>query len=232
MRTYRTSSGPFTEGVYYPDDEIERICSDALRETGFMPEQPAKVRIDRFIEKRFGAPIIYESLDSGVLGFTAFGSEGVESVHIAEDTERSIASEKRVNSTLAHEAGHCLMHSHLFCVEFNHDRLFSNDPDVSRERILCRDGDTARRASRYDGRWWEVQANKAIGALLMPQEVLIRFMDPFLEKTGFFQIPVLNESRREEAVRAAANAFEVNPAVARIRIEKFFRKSDERQLTL
>lgn len=232
MRTYRASTGPFSEGVYYSDDEVERICSDALRDSGFMPDEPGKVRIDRFVEKRFGAPIIYEPLDAGVLGFTAFGSTGIESVHIAEAMEQSVASDRRINSTLAHEAGHGLMHTHLFCLEFNHSGLFANDPDVSREKILCRDGDGSRSRSGYDGRWWEVQANKAIGALLLPKDLLLSFIDPFLERKGVFQVAILPENQRDDAIRAAADTFDVNPVVARIRIEKFFKKGDEKQLTL
>lgn len=232
MRTYRSSTGPFSEGVYYSDDEIERICSDALRESGFMPDSPGKVRIERFIEKRFNVSVIYEPLATGVLGFTAFGINGVESVHVAEAPDQSEASERRIHSTLAHEAGHALMHTHLFCFEFNHSGLFANDPDVSKEKVLCRDGVNTRRNTGYDGRWWELQANKAIGALLMPQDLLVGFMDSYIDRRGIFQVPVLPESRREEAVRAASETFDVNPAVARIRIEKFFKHENENQLTL
>lgn len=232
MRTYRTSTGPFSEGVYYTDDEIERICSDALRESGFMPGRPEKVRIERFIEKRFQVSVIYEPLATGVLGFTAFGVNGVASVHVAEASDQSLASERRIHSTLAHEAGHALIHTHLFCLEFDHSGLFANDPDVSKEKVLCRDGDSSRRGAGYDGRWWELQANKAIGALLMPHDLLVAFMDTYVDRRGGVQVPVLPESRREEAVRAASETFDVNPAVARIRIEKFFKNENENQLTL
>lgn len=232
MRTYRSSTGPFSEGVYYTDDEIERICSDALRESGFMPDRPEKVRIERFIEKRFKVSVVYEPLPIGVLGFTAFGVNGVESVHVAEAPVQSAASERRIHSTLAHEAGHGLMHTHLFCFDFDHSGLFANDPDVSKEKVLCRDALNTRRNAGYDGRWWELQANKAIGALLMPHDLLLSFMDSYTDRRGMFQIPVLPESRREEAVRAASDTFDVNPAVARIRIEKYFNRESENQLTL
>src|SRR5439155_11324491 len=137
--------------------------------------------------------------------------------------ERTVAAERRVNSTLAHEGGHGLMHAHLFLAEFDHKSLFDNDPDVTRKRVLCRNGDGPRTGPRrgYDGRWWEWQANRAIGALLMPKDIFLAFMTPFLEESGTFGLPALPNSRREDAVRAAADVFDVNPAVATIRMDSF-----------
>jgi hypothetical protein len=235
MKTLRTSVGPFAERPYYKDDEIERMCSDSLRETGFFPEHPGRIRIDRFIEKRFNVPIIYEEMPTRVLGFTEFGPKGVEAIHIAEPPaeERPASAERRMNSTLAHEAGHGLMHAHLFALDLDHPTLFSNDSDVTKTRMLCRDGEPsaeARPQRKYDGRWWELQANRAIGALLMPKGLFITFLEPFLERGGILGAPMLPAAGREGAVRAAAEVFDVNPAAVRIRIDLFF--PDGRQLTL
>lgn len=233
MKTYRSSTGQFSERPFYTDEDVERMCGDALKLNGLMPTQPEKVRIDRFVEKHFKIGISYESLiDDGVLGYTKFGQKGVVSVHIDDPVDRTVSAERRVRSTLAHEAGHGLMHTHLFCTEFNHRGLFGSDPDVSQEKVLCRDGDATSQRSGYAGRWWELQANMAIGALLMPRELLIIAVEPYLEGTGFFQMVSLKEGRREEAVRATSDIFDVNPAVARIRIEKIFKKNNSRQLTL
>jgi len=234
MKTLRTSAGPFAERPYYKDDEIERMCSDALRETGFLPENPGRIRIDRFIEKRFNVPIIYEVMPARVLGFTEFGPKGVEAVHIAEPPagERTASAERRMNSTLAHEAGHGLMHAHLFALDLDHPTLFSGDADVTKTRMLCRDGEggEARPLRKYDGRWWELQANRAIGAFLMPKGLFIAFLEPFLERRGILGAPTLPAARREGAVRAAADVFEVNPAAVKIRVDLFF--PDGGQLTL
>lgn len=224
MKTRRTTTGPFSERPFCSDEEIERICSDALIEMGFMPDRPEAVRIDRFIEKRFKAPIIFEPLAASVLGFTEFGPNGVEAVHVAEppSNERSVAAERRVNSTLAHEAGHGLMHAHLFALEADRAQLFENDPDVTETKVLCRDGvDVVPRGPkrRYDGRWWELQANRAIGALLMPKALFLVFVEPFLEARGTIGVPQLVADRRTEAVRAAAELFDVNPAAAKVRVD-------------
>ena len=232
MKSFRTPKA--LQRPYYTDEQIDRMCSEALVQTGLLPQEPGKVRIDRFIEKRFNdVPIIYEPLASQVLGFSEFGPNGVEAIHIADrGGQRTRVEDRRVNSTLAHEAGHCLMHAHLFLAEFEHGRVFANDPDVSSQRVLCRDdNDRARSQRRYDGRWWELQANRAIGGLLMPKETFLQFMTPFLEKRGTFGVGVLPDNRRDEVIRAAADLFDVNPAVARIRTDSFF-PMEGGQLTL
>lgn len=227
MRTYRTSTGQFSEWPFYKDDEVDRMCSDALSQNGLMPSEPGPVRIDRFVEKHFNIAVIYEAIGSGVLGFTSFGERGVASMHIDDPNDGNPVSERRVRSTLAHEAGHGLMHAHLFCAEFNRGNLFGGDADVSQEKVLCREPRTG-----YDGRWWELQANMAIGALLMPRDLLLRAMEPFVERQGMFQTPVLREARRGEAISAMSELFDVNLPVARIRIDGFFKVGAEKQLTL
>jgi len=218
FRTFRTTSGPLPERPFYPDELIEQMCSDALAEDGFLPREPGRVRIDRFVEKRFKLQIRYEALDAGVLGFTEFGPNGVQAVYIHEPRERTVSAERLMNSTTAHEGGHGLMHAHLFVPEFDSRGLFDNDPDVSKTRVLCREP----RQRKYDGRWWEFQANRAIGALLMPKELFLKFMEQFLEQRGTFGLPILPPGRREEAIQAAANLFEVNPAAARVRVDLLF----------
>ena len=54
MKSFRVTAGPFQEGVYYPDEDIENICNDELFRVGLLPKELKPIRIDRFIEKRFG----------------------------------------------------------------------------------------------------------------------------------------------------------------------------------
>ena len=74
MRRLRAATGPFQERPYFKDAEIERICLDALREVNLLPTSPEPIRVDRFIEKRFGVPPKYEDLPGGLLGLTIFTS--------------------------------------------------------------------------------------------------------------------------------------------------------------
>lgn len=223
MRTYRSNTGPFSEQPFFKDFEVDQLCEDALRDQGFLPSSPEPVRIERFIEKRFMVHPAYEDLPPGVLGYTCFSEKGVASMHIARllSEEGTRAAERRLNSTLAHEAGHGLMHAHLFAFQETNLQLFGGDPDVSRTQVLCRDGETGSR-SRYDGRWWEIQANMAIGALLLPRQLVQTAVRPFMIEKAIVTGLVLDESKRDLAARELADIFDVNPAVSRIRLGKLY----------
>lgn len=233
MRQLRARRGPFVERPYYTLEEIDRICSEELQGVGLYPAQPGPVRIERFIEKRFKITPIYEELDSRVLGYTRFGPTGVEGIVVsralAENT--TTASARRVSATLAHEAGHALLHGHLFVLEGSAS-LFDNPAEPS--KILCRDGEVAGAGERrlYDGRWWEYQANRAIGGILLPKALALRCVSDLVEPTGGLGAGVLESAEREWAVRRLAETFEVNSAVARIRLDDLFPPADGAQLTL
>lgn len=235
MKTFRSAAGPFREQPYFTEEEIERVCSDALHEQGLFPADPQPVRIERFIEKRFQVHPEPQDLPVGVLGYTLFGPKGVEGIYYSRELheEGTRVSERRVATTLAHEGGHGLLHAYLFALEAERNLpLFGKDADVTARKILCRDGGKAApRGQGYDGRWWEVQANKAMAALLLPRPLLVQCLAPFLVERGAFGRAVLDDSRREEAVRLAASTFEVNPVVVRHRLEPLYPLGD-RQLTL
>lgn len=236
MRTYRTSRGPFAERPYYTDDEIETICGDALKSVGLYPESPSHVRIDRFVEKRFGVTPHYEHLDNDILGFTAFGAKGVADVVVARalEEEGSQPAERRIRTTLAHEAGHGLLHAHLFCLEGGIRPLFGDFTDPNKPKVLCLDVPVAAQFKRlgYDGRWWEFQANRTIGPLLLPRPLVHVALEPFLVTRGLLGNKGLDSSRRQEAIKALTDLFDVNPVVARIRLQDIYPEQQERQLSL
>ena len=162
------------------------MCCDELRGVGLLPSSPEPIRIDRFIEKRFNVSPQYEDLPDGVLGFTRFGKNGVKAVVIsaALDAEGGKVAARRVRTTIAHEGGHGLLHAHLFALDEIPLHLFDQDSH-SGDQILCRDvhGDE-KKAHRYDGRWWEVQANRAMSSLLCPRPLVQEAMKPFLVACG------------------------------------------------
>jgi hypothetical protein len=217
-------SGPSSKQPYFTPSQVDQICCDELRKEGLFPDAPEAIRIERFIEKRFRVSPQYEDLPAGVLGFTRFGKDGVKAVVIsaALDAEGGKVAERRVRTTMAHEAGHGLLHAHLFALDEIPLRLFDKDSH-SGDQILCRDvqGDE-QKASRYDGRWWEYQANRAMGGLLCPRPLVLEAMKAFLVPAGLLGVEFLDEKRREESVRALAHIFDVNPVVARIRISELF----------
>lgn len=235
MKNLRSHAGPFAERPFYRDHEIEEICLEALRATDCLPDGPRPIRIERFITKRFGVTPDYDSLPEGVLGYTKFGPKGVQGIYVERTLieEGTAVAERRVNTTLAHEAGHGLLHAHLFALDLPNPSLFGNDPDCSGAKILCRDDTLApgRSSNSYDGRWWEFQANKAMGALLLPKRLVEQCIESFLVSRGTFGRRTLDSAGRQKAVRLVAETFEVNPVVAKIRIALMY-PDDDRQLVL
>jgi hypothetical protein len=217
-------SGRPNKAPYFTSSQIDNICCDELRSVGLYPSSPEPIRIDRFIEKRFKVSPQYEEMPDGVLGFTRFGKNGVKAVVIsaALDSGGSQVAARRVRTTIAHEGGHGLLHAHLFALDDIPLHLFDRDSQ-SADQILCRDvhGDD-KKTHRYDGRWWEVQANRAMGSLLCPLPLLLEAIKPYLSTMGLLSIEVLQESRREQAVRALAEIFDVNPVVTRIRLADLY----------
>lgn len=233
MKTFRTTTGPFAERPHFELAEIERTCADELKKVGLYPEGPAPIRIDRFIEKRFGVSHTYDDLPAGVLGYTRFGPRGVEEVVVARslDAEDVEATRRRLRATLAHEGGHGLLHAYLFALA-ERPQLFPDEGRGNESNILCRDVVGVTADKNYNGRWWEFQANRAIGGLLLPRGLVLQAINPFLAKEGSLGAETLPEDRNDEAARSVATLFDVNPVVAHIRLAEIFPSQAGGQMVL
>jgi len=233
MKTIRTRGGPFTERPHFELREIEEICSTELRKVGLYPSAPETIRIDRFIEKRFNISPRYEQLPDGVLGFTRFERGQVAEIVVSQalDEEGSKVSERRLRSTLAHEAGHGLLHAYLFALGEKPKGLF-DDGDRT-PRILCRGTTEAPRLTpKPKVNWSEFQANRAIGAFLMPKPLVDEALREFCVENGALGQRTLPGDKRDAAIRALSTIFDVNPIVARLRIDEVFPQKNEGQLLL
>ena len=234
MKASSTPSG-IGEKPYYTDRQIELVALEELGKADLLPKTPEAIRVERFVEKRFGVSPSYENLPDGVLGFTRFSGKGVEEIVISRslDQEGSRVSERRVRTTIAHEAGHGLLHAHLFVLDAYNQSMFGDD-DVSGVKMLCREPAPNRSGEerRYDGRWWEVQANKLMSALLLPRVLVSDCIDTFLVTKSKFGGPALPAAGRDQAARLVAEVFDVNPVVARIRLDQLFAVVSGDQLTL
>lgn len=236
MKTFKSRGGPFTEQPYYTSDDVDAICTDELQKLGLYPSEPSPIRIDRFIEKRFSVQPTYSDLPNGLLGFTLFGINGVEEIVVTKslDEEGTPSAERRLRTTLAHEGGHGLLHAHLFVMGSRPDSLFHGGLAKDAPKILCRDDavPSGPGKSKLPYRWWEFQANMAMGALLLPKALVIDAMDAHLEPQGMLGLPVLQAGHRNQAIRELSEVFDVNPVVVRIRLQALYPEHSENQLTL
>lgn len=235
MRVQPNPGGVFKQTLFFKPEEIDEICVQALEQADLLPDEPGAIRIERFIEKYFECPVVYEEVQEGVLGCTVFEKNGsIRLVAVSPSLEDGSApGGRRVRSTLAHEGGHCLMHPILFMesgMQMSLEGGAHENLDFKDRRILCRAGDLSVKAKRYDGRWWEYQANRAIGGLLLPKRLVEKSLEPFLKHSGSLGMKILPEERKTEAERAVSETFDVNPVVAKIRIAEMYPESKQLEL--
>ena len=220
---------PFGRRLYFENGEIERICADALKSAGCLPTTSVPVEIELFVEKAFDCRAVYDSLPTGVLGAAAFRRDGgLEEITVSRSLSAGgQVGERRARSTWAHEAGHGLLHGSLFAQGKLAHPLLDDCFDFKKRRILCREADIGATGTSYHGKWWEWQANQAIGGLLLPRELVETSLESLTEERGLFGTRVLPSAHRQPAVRVLAEAFDVNPAVARIRLSGLFPSDDQ-----
>lgn len=229
MRVQSNPQGVIKQIFFFEKKDVDNMCSDALKQAGLLPAQPEPIRIERFIEKHFQCRVVHGGLPEGALGCTVFKPSGaVEAVFVSESFgDGGVVGRRVLRSTLAHEGGHGLMHASLFMDDGRQGRFDQaaeiENLDFKKRRILCRDSDFRDRAQkRYDGRWWEYQANMAIGGFLLPRRLVTLALSPYLAKSGGLGLERLPHERVEEAKRALADVFDVNPAVVGIRLGEMF----------
>ena len=237
MKRFPAKSGPYPIRLVFETEEIDDMCREELHKVNLLPSKPERIRIERFVEKRFTKDVGFENLPAGCMGYTAFGADGAVlavrvSSTIAQD--ETVAAERRVRSTWAHEAGHCLLHPLLF-IEETTVGLGDIRTSAARERrFLCRDGDvrpvTSDGFKKYDGRWWEWQANRAIGGFLLPKQLVLQAAEPFLKISLVTSSPQLPASARLQAEKVLARVFDVNPVAVRIRLQEMFPERDASQM--
>ena len=231
MKEYRTREGPYPLRLQYEVSEIDDICRDALQKANLLPGEPGPVKIDLFLERYFQVVVDYSDLGDGVMGSAIFNSKGAVTGFLISskiEEEGNAVAERRVRSTLAHEGGHGLLHPKLF-MEESTGNLFSSPGSgtPAKARFLCRTSDIRPVDAKlsYSGKWWEWQANRAIGGLLLPRQLVRKSLSSLIEESEFG--PSLADSKRSAAERHVAETFDVNPVVARIRLAEMFPRTKQ-----
>lgn len=217
MKVSRATSGPYRDRLHYTIPEIETLTEEELRQQDLLPAKPGPINIDLYVEQRFLTPR-YDTLSPTLLGYTEFGPNGPIDIVINAElaSDRSTVAKRRVRTTIAHEGGHGLLHTILH-LDTGQTTLLTSNPEE--RRFMCKEEDLQRNS--YDGKWWEYQANLAMSSLLLPKHLTITALEPFLTKTvmGGQTIDPHNINR---AASAISEIFDVNPIVAKIRIQQLF----------
>jgi hypothetical protein len=225
MRQYRGPGGD--ERIWFEPSEIEQMMESELRKASLMPTEAAPVvKLETFIERHLKATLDqYAELDPGVLGVTEFFEGKPPRISINKDLTGSAVDEDesppgvlgRWRATLAHEAGHVLLHRSLFEFAVGNMSLFGgNAPDGGGGRQLHR---CLKRDVAHGGGvdWREVQANQAMAALLMPKSFFPKLARQHIERVfpGRETIPFGGEER---VAALLAPVVQVSKQAARIRL--------------
>lgn len=217
---------------YFPAGEIQSICLGALKDAKLLPDRPGPVRIDRLIETAFGLVPDYEELPDGVLGLSQFVDGRVVRIVVSRALDRTgtRVSDRRVRTTLAHEAGHVLLHSNLFRADSESAPLLGDWSETRAPRVLCRNIGPSRQGAQPPV-WYEYQANQAIAGLLLPRPLVETVVSQFVGDTasGF---PRMTPANARQAARALSDVFDVNPVVAEIHLQTLFPRHGTGQLAL
>lgn len=220
----------FGKRLYYSDEEFDQIALSGLESVGLLPSVAGPIRIERFIEKKFGLVADFQELPDGVLGYTCFGSSGATAVVISDSLSGGGSmTERRCNSTLAHEAGHMLLHREFFQVGFSGaSEMLPGFGAGEGQQGICLDRNVS--ALTRDVPWWEYQANRMIGALLMPRPLVIAAIGSLLDFGSGVSVSALGDRDFEAVVQKLSGTFDVNPVVARIRLQSIFPNAGTGQL--
>jgi Zn-dependent peptidase ImmA (M78 family) len=136
----------------------------------------------------------------------------------AADTEAKPGVVGRWRATLAHESAHILLHRMLFELNGNGQSKTSADTSSGGHdavmQCLKRDVGPGGRSSD----WREVQANRGMAALLMPQRIFSKVAQAKIDETNLTELTPGSQSSRILA-QQLAHHFSVSKQAASIRLE-------------
>ena len=161
----------------------------------------------------------------GRASFTYKGFDRIE-INVALAEDRTPTGVRRVRSTLAHEIGHAILHEGLFVEKLLFDRnqglLFGDLERGDRSAIVCREADISRPKK---SKWWEIQANKFMAALLLPRPLFLQVAEAKLanynEATA---LPKDRVGRYYGTINELSDVFNVSLEMARIAVDEHLTK--------
>jgi len=213
---------------YIPEDQIEKLIEDELERSGLKPPILNPVlNLAQFIERHLMTTLDeYAELPQEVMGEVCFEFNKKPHISINRDlTENadngdSLGVLGRLRATIAHEAGHVILHKSLFSFdEKDQVSLFSGDLEKD---VRCFHRCLKRDLHRTSGsiERVEIQANIAMAALLMPKSLFIPLAKPLLKNAQRHGASHPNCKQADDMVHKLAQEFRVSHQAARIRLQK------------
>ena len=229
MKEYRSATGE--RRLWFEENEIEWMMEDELRKAGLFPSlADPVVDLESLLELHLGVKLdIHAVLDDDVLGVTHFLGGRKPLVSINKDLTSQTEGEGapsgilgRWRATMAHEAGHVVLHRSLVEVPFEQGSLFSETAKESTNSLLrCLKRDVSFRRGNYD--WREVQANRGMAALLMPERVFREVVLDTIKADNSDDLagkmPERGSAGLAELVLELSRRCEVSREAARIRLD-------------
>ena len=219
MNWTRDTTGRFRQRPHYLNKELEQVCEDAIYR--FLQARHGRVTfpistadLTVLIEQNVADLDSYSELEDDIDGLTDFFPRKKPRVKIAARLQEP-RFENRLRTTLTHEYGHVILHGFMFALEDDLNRLFDGNAKDTRN--------TCHRDHIYGNPtdWMEWQAGFACGALLMPQNELVRVIKAFrgAEHLQYADIGVSTDPGKR-LIQRVMEAFQVSQDAARVRLEQ------------
>lgn len=210
-----------------------------------MIDKPKALDVEHFLEFYADLQMDYQDLthNQSILGMLVFNDGNVpvydaannkaKMIPVDEGTvliDNSLLNEEQLRRgrfTMAHEAGHWLLHRQMYIIDKNQVSLFDDMPNGRTTSIKCRKSDiesTKRKKLLTDDDWMEWQADYLASALLMPKKSFINEIIRHSEKAGMdqyvFDIGIDSKYNAwvDNVITKVADSFEVSLTSAIIRI--------------
>lgn len=225
MKSWKDGKSPWGTSLRFDAVEFETMM-DELRERagggGFIDGRG--VDIDHVLLEGLGIEPDFVDLPPGVMGRTRFHPNGRAEVEIsrtlADLAESDVTARRRLRSTLAHECGHIACHSTLFIRDTATLQLFPGGDQGSKPPIMCRESSVT--PKRYNGEWWEYQANQCMAALLLPKTMFKASIEKALAACGCNTFEeAVREGKAEGVLRWLSKGFDVSLEATFYRLQAF-----------
>lgn len=223
MRTISGVSGRFLSRLWVEEDEFDVIASHLLETHELYPKTPSPINIELLIDKLFPCSYQFVRLPPRLMGRIIFGPVGPHLIELQRSLDQPYNQllNRRCRSTIGHECGHGVLHSHLFSQLWN----AQNGETERRWKSVLNDKslhlDEARRHPN-DENWFEYQANRMMASLLLPiHSIIAQIGEDYLEPDRHRRLTL--GDRRQLSLQIA-RAFDVSPTLALHRLEDIFNK--------